>query len=78
MTGESEVFNVHLDMTVERLLKDALKRVGIPPETKVSLAHHSKIIKADRYCTSILACGLQSNDTLTISGSMLGGMIVPE
>jgi len=78
MTGESEVFNVHLDMTVERFLKDALNRVGIPPETKVSLAHHSKIIQADRYCTPILACGLQSNDTLTISGSMLGGMIVPE
>ena len=59
------------------LLKKALKSVGLPPETKVTLSHHSKIIIADCYGTSIQACGLRSNDTLSISGSMLGGMIKP-
>ena len=65
-------------MKVRSLLKKALKAVGQPPETKVTLSHHSKIIIADCYGTSIQACGLRSNDTLSISGSMLGGMIAPE
>ena len=64
-------------MTVRSLLKKALKAVGQPPETKVTLSHHSKIIIADCYGISIQACGLRSNDTLSVSGSMLGGMITP-
>ena len=78
MTGQSEVFNVTMDMTVAMLLKDALLRVGLPHETKLSLSHHTKIIQPDCYSTLILANGFQSNDTLTISGSMLGGMISPK